>query len=75
MTEAKINHFDFISILIKEFPFLKEIISERIPLLTDNAIDYMLNKIDNGTMPGHFKLLTLKIIKHRRDILLKLCEV
>lgn len=74
-TKAEINHFDFIKILINDFPFLRDIIRNNIVKLTDIAIDNIITEIDDGSMPPPFKALTKKIIKERRDIILQIGEI
>lgn len=73
-TKDRINHFDFIRILVNKFPFLRDIIITKIAKLTDDIIENLIAQIDDGTMPPSFRRLTTRIIKERRNIVLKIGE-
>lgn len=73
-TGDKINHFDLIKILIAEFPFLRNIIS-KLCVLSNNVIESIVDGIDDGSMPPPFRRLTMRIIKERRDTLLRIAGV
>lgn len=68
--EKKINLFDFLRKVCELTPEIKVVI-ERVRALTDDTIDYIVYNCPLEVMPNNKKAFVCKLIKYRRDYLLK----